>query len=513
MEHRTHTPTPAEFAAWRLTHPPMAGGDPAGDDPFAELTAKVNQLTERADTAVQGLEAAQAAGTVTPEQFAEVKALLEGTDEQPGLKAQIEAITVEREKAAREAEFKAMQGTLTTLQGAIADLRNNPTPQFSLGNVEVIGERGEKALLGEGDPYRADDGSVMGGFFRDVRLANRGVSDARERLLHGLDTSSLDPEGKALTEATPGAGAGTLGGTGAANSSTGGYLVRPQVERQIVLARESDNVLRQLCSSLNVTSNSISLDQLSLAASAGWLSGELVTKPESASMALQTITAGIFTAAGLVTISNQLLADSNPSVDQLFTAELAKRLVALEETAFLAGTGSGQPFGILNTPGIGSTSLATTPILDLLDAILDAIASVESNHGAPNAILMHPRTWTRILKARDAQGAYYIDPTGGPQDPRTGLRGPVKTLWGYPVITTNRMPTNLGGGTNESRVIVGDFRECLILDRQGITVDQSEHVYFMQNATVFRAEQRVGFTAARTPLAINVVGGAGLANG
>jgi hypothetical protein len=44
-------------------------------------------------------------------------------------------------------------------------------------------------------------------------------------------------------------------------------------------------------------------------------------------------------------------------------------------------------------------------------------------------------------------------------------------------------------------------------------VDQSEHVYFMQNATVFRGEMRVGFTAARTPLAINVVGGTGLANG
>jgi HK97 family phage major capsid protein len=484
------------------------------EEKFAQLSEKVEALTTRANEAVEGLKSAQESGSVTPEQFAEVKALLEGTDDTPGLKQQIAELTKEREEAQKEAEFKAMQGQLTTLSGAIADLRKQPAP-FALGSIEVVGERGEKALLAEGDPYRGDDGSVMGGFFRDVRLANRGVQDARERLLHGYDAKALglDPEGKALTEATPGAGAGTLGGTGAANSSTGGYLVRPQVERQIVLARESDNVLRQLCSSLNVSTNSISLDQLSLAASAGWLSGELVTKPESASMALSTITAGIFTAAGLVTISNQLLADSNPSVDQLFTAELAKRLVALEETAFLAGTGSGQPFGILNTPGIGSTSLATTPVLDLLDAILDAIASVESNHGAPNAILMHPRTWTRILKARDAQGAYYIDPTGGPQDPRTGLRGPVKTLWGYPVITTNRMPTNLGGGTNESRVIVGDFRECLILDRQGITVDQSEHVYFMQNATVFRAEMRVGFTAARTPLAINVVGGAGLANG
>jgi HK97 family phage major capsid protein len=67
-------------------------------------------------------------------------------------------------------------------------------------------------------------------------------------------------------------------------------------------------------------------------------------------MALASITASVFTAAGLATISNQLLADSNPAVDGLVTADLAKRLVALEETAFLTGSGTAQPLGILNTP-------------------------------------------------------------------------------------------------------------------------------------------------------------------
>jgi HK97 family phage major capsid protein len=226
----------------------------------------------------------------------------------------------------------------------------------------------------------------------------------------------------------------------------------------------------------------------------------------------------VFTAAGLATISNQLLADSNPAVDQLVTADLAKRLVALEETAFIAGTGTNQPLGILNTPGITATTVATTPIDVLLDAILDSIAKVESAHGSPSAILMHPRTWTRLLKAKTTAGAYYLGPAGPGNFPdvtsaRTGVRGPAKSIWGYPVVTSNRIPTNLGAGTNESRVIVGDFREALILDRQGITVDESPHVFFTTNQTVFRSEMRVGFTAARTPAAFDVIGGAGLANG
>lgn len=436
---------------------------------LTEITEKLSALETRANEALTAVEA----GDKTA---AEAKSLIEE------LRPEIDALSAERKERLRDEEFKSLKSEFTTLQGVIEDLRK-PAGEFTLDTDD----NGVSA----DDPYEGKSLSI----FQDIRMANKGDASARERLTAGFE--GLNAEGKAMTEGV---------------DAQGGYLVRPQVERQIVQARELDNVLRGLCSKLTVTTNSIQLDQLGLTTTAGWVA-ELAQKPESTGMTLATVTANVFTAAGLATISNQLLADSNPAVDQLVTADLAKRLVALEEAAFLSGSGTGQPLGILNTPGIGATALTSTTIVDLLDAILDAIADVETDHGAPSAILMHPRTWTRILKARDAQGAYYIDPTGGPQDPRTGLRGPVKTLWGYPVVTTNRMPTNMGSGTNESRVIVGDFREALILDRQGITVDESSHVYFTTNQTVFRAEQRVGFTAARTPDAFNVVGGAGLANG
>jgi len=435
-----------------------------------EVTSALVALETKATEALAAVDTGQTTA-------AEAKALV---DE---LKPQIEVLTADREAAMRDAEVKAMKGELTSLQSVIADLRK-PSGEFTIATDD------EGKALDESDPYAAGTLSV----FQDIRLANKGDQSAKERLTQGF--KSLNSEGKALTEGT---------------QAQGGYLVRPQVERQIVLARELDNVLRQLCSKLNVTSNSISLDQLGLTTTAGWVA-ELAAKPETTAMTLATVTASVFTAAGLATISNQLLADSNPAIDGLVTSDLAKRLVALEEAAFINGSGTGQPLGILNTPGIGATSLTLTAITALLDAILDAVAQVETDHGTPSAILMHPRTWTSILKSKDAQGAYYIDPTGGPTDPRTNLSGPVKSLWGYPVVTSNRIPTNLGTGTNESRVIVADFQEALILDRQGITVDESAHVYFTTNQTVFRAEQRVGFTAARTPLAFNVIGGAGLAN-
>lgn len=446
---------------------------------LSELTQQIEALNERAQSALADVES----GTASVE---EVKALI--NDE---IKPQLDSLTQERADRQRELEAKAVRDQLSTLTDAIEGLRK-PDGEFVFGSsVEVTGERGEGKAL---------DGYATGAYsyFSDVRAANKGIGEARERLTANLEGKGLNSEGKAMTEGT---------------NSQGGYLVQPSVERAIVEAKESDNVLRALCSKINVTTNAVQFDSIGLSTSAGWVA-ELAQKPESTGMTLASVTANVFTAAGLATISNQLLADSSPAVDGLVTADLAKRLVALEETAFLTGSGSGQPLGILNTPGISTTSITDTGVSSstgLLDKILDAILTNQTNFGQPSAILMHPRTWTRIIKDKNSQGYYTLNDSTSADITRPRPAG--GTLFGVQVVLSNRIPTNLGGGTNESRVIVGDFREALILDRQGITVDESPHVYFTTNQTVFRAEFRVGFTAARTPLAFNVIGGAGLANG
>ena len=433
-----------------------------------EIVEKIEALEGRANELLSKAEESNSS-----EEIQGIKSMV--SDE---IMPEINTLKEEREKKMREEEVKALRGQVTTLGEAIEELRK-PLPNFSIGGKGVEVEETTD------DPYASGDHS----FFADVKAANKGRQDAIAR----LEATGVD--GKAMTE-----------GTGA----QGGYLVQKQIERQIVEVREQDNVLRDLVSKINVTTNELQLDQLTLGTAAGW-TAELATKTESTSMTLTTVSASVFTAAGLATISNQLLADSSPAVDRLVTGDLAKRIVALEETAFIAGSGTGQPLGILNTPGLQATTLTdpgVTTTGGLLDAILDAIGQVQAQHGEPTAILMHPRTWTRVLKAKDAQGAYLV----GPDSVQQG-RAAQKSIFGVRVVTSNRVPTNLGTGTNESRIVVGDFSEALILDRQGITVDESPHVYFTSNQTVFRAEARVGFTAARAPQAFSVIGGAGLANG
>lgn len=439
-----------------------------------EITTKIEALESRASELLSKADAEDSTAE-------DVKSFTEKVETE--IMPEIERLQAARAAKEREEEVKALRTKVTTLDEVINDLKK-PLPSFAIGNPSAP----------EGDdtnPYAAGGKS----FFNDVRLANKGRSDSHERLL-----AAVGAEGKAMSEGV---------------DAQGGYFVQPQIERQIAETRELDNVLRALCSKLNVTTNELQLDQLSLGTAAGWVA-ELAQKPESTSVALTSVSASVFTAAGLATISNQLLADANPAIDRLVTADLAKRLVALEETAFLSGSGTGQPLGLLNTPGISTKTVTVTdPSADtgLLDSILDAIGQVQTDHGEPTAIVMHPRTWTRILKDKDASGAYLLGPIDAVRPDVQSPRTANKTLFGYRVVTSNRVPTNLGGTTNESRVIVGDFSEALILDRQGITVDESPHVYFTSNQTVFRAEQRVGFTAARAPKAFCVIGGAGLAAG
>jgi HK97 family phage major capsid protein len=437
-----------------------------------EIISKIEALQSRADELLTKANEGDSSA-------ADVKAMVQTVESE--IMPEIATLKAERAAREREAELKALRAKVTTLDEVVEEMRK-PLPNFAVGSAKAI----ETPGVADDNPYA--DGQHS--FFADVKAANKGRQDAYERLM-----AVGGPEGKAMTEGV---------------AAQGGYLVQKEIERAIVEAREDDNVLRELCQVVNVNAVEFQIDQLTLGTAAGWVA-EMAEKPESTSLSLSSVSAGVFTAAGLATISNQLLADSNPAIDRLVTNDLSKRLAALEEIAFMSGSGTGQPLGILNTPGVQTQTNSVVDVTDtggLLDSILDAISKVQSSWDEPTAILMHPRTWTRVLKAKDAVGTYLVG-TPSIQQPRTAQ----KSIFGVPVVTSNRVPTNLGAGTNESRIIVGDFNTALVLDRQGITIDESPHVYFTKNATVFRAEMRVGFTAARQPEAFCVIGGTGLASG
>lgn len=418
----------------------------------------------------------------------------EATDqtEIEGLKSQmeetrkaLEPLQEQMVETMREREMEGMKSQLTTLGEALNTLKGEAGSFESFKSQatesSVYGENGERS------------------FFGDVRAARRGDQKAWERL---QNAGSEDM--KAMVEN---------------DDASGGFLVPEETLGGLQPLRDQLSVVRGLVNVVRVKGDTVRFMNQTSGLLAGWVA-ELAEKP-LADMKFGEVEANIFTAAGMSVASNQLLADSRWSVDQLIFTDLAKRLNTVEEVAILNGSGDGQPRGILNTPGVDAEEVSTNDPLDLLDAIVDAIGEVYTDHlQAPNAILMHPRVWAKIIKTREttSPSTYLVGPGSSAwgrraNDPIPGLGAsprPVGELFGVSVYCTANMPINLGSGEDESAVIVGDFSEGLILDRQGITTDTSEHVFFTSNQTIFRAEERMGFTAARDPKAFKVVAGSGV---
>jgi HK97 family phage major capsid protein len=463
--------------------PEIRGGDGTDEKTEADTPEKIKEefdgRFEKLEKAIaEKKEAAESAKGEESEKLS--KALDELTD-------QVKTLSDERDERLEKAINADMRVRVTSLEEELEKARK-PQGEFALG-VPVTGEsdasygaEGERSFYGDARSWLADHDS-----------------SAKERWEGAL--------GKAMTE-----------GTG----SAGGFLVPPAVSSELLALRQQDAVLRNLFSSVSVNTTDLRIASVESGLVAGWVA-ELAEKPK-ADLTFAEIGVQTFTAAGMAVTSNQLLRDATHSIDTLVNQDLARRLRAVEEVAFINGSGTNQPLGILNTAGVGDTVYddASPTVLELLDAVQDSITSIYTDFFAPpDAIVMHPATWGKIVKARESgtPSTYIVGSPGGssfgrrPGDSIPGYgSGPVPRgeLFGLPVYCTANTPRNLGTGSDESTIIVGAFKEGLILDHESIRLDSSPHVYFTSNQTIFRAEEQVGFTAARYPRAFNVVHGTGL---
>jgi phage-related minor tail protein len=112
-----------------------------------DLTEKITEIGAKLEALQQ-----QAADAVTNvSDAAEAKAILDGTDDQPGLRAQVDVLTRERDALLDKKALEETRSALTTLEGAIADLRK-PAGEFKpFGASED--ETSGKAVADD-DPYK-----------------------------------------------------------------------------------------------------------------------------------------------------------------------------------------------------------------------------------------------------------------------------------------------------------------------------------------------------------------------
>ncbi len=151
----------------------------------------------------------------------------------------------------------------------------------------------------------------------------------------------------------------------------------------------------------------------------------------------------------------------------------------------LVGTGlSDQPRGIFNTPGIQTIGAVGSPNhQDLVTGIQRLLeANVPLEMAERNAI-MSPRTWA-TLENRQASD---LQPIMRP-----------RALDNMAYRPTNSIPNNLGAGTNESSIIMGDFRDLVMGVRMQASVEALRLQSFAESLRLeFVGWTRVDFMVRR----------------
>ena len=173
--------------------------------------------------------------------------------------------------------------------------------------------------------------------------------------------------------------------------------------------------------------------------------------------------------ASLSKYSRQTLIQGTPGIEGLVRTDLTDGILAALDSAVLNGSGSsGQPTGIRNTSGIGSVAMGTNGAAIDMESIVDLETAITQDNavvGNSMAYVTNSKVMGALKKLRAGgssatDGSFLFN-----ADLQAIGRGPTPlTLNGYPIATTNAVPSNLtkGSGSNLSAVVAGDFSQAMV---------------------------------------------------
>lgn len=232
------------------------------------------------------------------------------------------------------------------------------------------------------------------------------------------------------------------------------------------------------------------------------------------------LTVPVRTISGFSPVSRQTLERAAYS-DEILFEDLVARYWAAVDTQCINGSGaSGQMLGVLGTAGISTSTASTATVAGVWPKIADLIQQINSSLGGlgyvADKIIMHPRRWGFFEAALDSSGRPVFGINGTPNyapsaSGEAAGYGEVGRMHGLPVFTDANIPTNLGAGTNEDRIIVEASPVVHLWERDGDPITLS----FEQQAGTSLQVQLIAygyaaFTAGRYPTASGVVSGVGL---
>lgn len=201
----------------------------------------------------------------------------------------------------------------------------------------------------------------------------------------------------------------------------------------------------------------------------------------------------------LAYINNEVIKDTGGALTAQLNQRVPQAMAWFADLDYLKGTGTGEPLGALNAANPGLVVVAKETGQAAATVVWENALRMYSRmlpSSIGNAVwLASPDTFVEIATMALSVG------TGGSAVWLIDAHGaPVLTLLGRPVIMTEKTPGILGQQADLSFV---DFSFYLVGEREGMSMDTSEHVRFTRDQTTIRVlarnDGRPWLTSAITP--------------
>jgi HK97 family phage major capsid protein len=252
--------------------------------------------------------------------------------------------------------------------------------------------------------------------------------------------------------------------------SAGGFLVPFQLDPTVIITSAgSRNDIRQKARTV-VATGDVWHGVSSAAVQWSWDAEAQEVSDDSTPFAQPSIP--VFKAAGFVPISIEALADEQ-NVAQEVGRLLAQGREDLEAVAFITGSGSGMPTGIV-TALAGTSSEIASKTTDTF-----AIADVYALQGALPARYRSQASWLsnnliyNLIRQFDVYGGAGLWTQLGDGTP--------SVLMGRPVLEAEAIDGTIDAAGENYAAIFGDFDNYVIADRLGMTVEFIPHLFHTAN--------------------------------
>ncbi|WP_420035071.1 phage major capsid protein [Streptomyces sp. cg28] len=332
-------------------------------------------------------------------------------------------------------------------------------------------------------------------------VALRADADAADRLRR--NTREVAQETRALST-TDGAG---------------GEFVPPMwlINEAVTLARAARVVADQLRPQpLPPGTDSISLPRVATGTATAEQTSQN-TAVQNTDATTDSVTANVATIAGQQVISQQMIDQSPVNMDDVLLADLTADY-AVKLDRFVISNNATNKRGLLNVSGSNAITYtdATPTVGELYSKGADAIQQIHTGRFLPpDKVFMHPRRWAWFTAALDTAGRPLVVPTANmPQNVLAAMgdvvsEGFVGTWQGLPVYVDPNIPTNLGAGTNEDRIITLRSADFLLYESV-LRAEAFRETKADTLSVLLRVFNYAALHSERYPKALSVIGGTGL---